>query len=139
MNGKADVLQPWSNLIDLDYDDTPMRMGYSSLFNYCNNSKYKTFISEPGFALACNRYAYEKMGGLYDLGIVGASDSHMMKTFTNYDNNYIKKTISDGYKRSLVEYEDRVGTLTVSYIPGGIKHYFHGYRKIESILRDGLF
>ena len=69
------------------------------------------------------------MGGLYDLGIVGASDSHMMKTFTNYDNNYIKKTISDGYKRSLVEYEDRVGTLTVSYIPGGIKHYFHGYRK----------
>lgn len=37
----------------------------------------------PEFAWACNRYAYDKMEGILDFGILGSGDNVMCDTFIN--------------------------------------------------------
>jgi hypothetical protein len=36
---------------------------------------------------------------------------------------------SDGYKKSVQKYQDKVKNLRFGYVPGIIRHYFHGSKK----------
>jgi hypothetical protein len=84
----------------------------------------------PGYAWACTRTAYEKMGcGLYQEGILGSSDNIMAFSLIGKGLKAIQATSSYDYKESILEFQKRVRGLRLGYIPGVIRHYFHGTKK----------
>ena len=67
------------------------------------------------------------MGGLYDKGILGSSDNIMALSYIQKgDTMAINKDNSDTYKQSVVEFQERVKNIRVGYVPGLIRHYYHG-------------
>ena len=80
----------------------------------------------PGYAYAITREAYNRMGGLFDLGILGASDHIMTFCFMNKGLMSINDRYMDGFKQDIVNFEERVKSIRFGYIPGVIRHFFHG-------------
>jgi hypothetical protein len=37
--------------------------------------------------------------------------------------------VSEGYKRSILEYQKKIYGLRIGYVPGFIRHYFHGSKE----------
>jgi len=131
LNGSADIVQPWTHLVNMDKNNNALELGQSGLYQYCNNMKKGTGINfwDPGFAWACNRKAYEKMGGLYDQNIIGGGDYFMaLAVIQDYEKSLIKR-LGDKYEADFFEYTNRCKELVVGYVPGSIKHFFHGHKK----------
>lgn len=82
----------------------------------------------PGYGFAFNRKAYEKIGGVFQFGILGSGDHHMAQAFIGNPNS-VNSNASEGYKNSLREYTKRCKLIRLGYTPGVIRHYFHGSKK----------
>ena len=129
LNGSKDIVQLFSHASDLDSDETSMRVFNSGGYQY---TKQLPFCGKgdnfwhPGFAWAITRRAYEKIGGLYELGILGSGDNIMMFSLLSNGLKAINSNSSDGYKQSIVDYERKIKHLRFGYVPGLIRHYFHG-------------
>jgi hypothetical protein len=83
----------------------------------------------PGYAWACSRKAYEKMGGLYDVSILGAGDHNMSFSFIGNAIKSLNDETTDDYKDSVTHYELHAKNLRLGYVPGLIRHYYHGSKK----------
>ena len=83
----------------------------------------------PGFAWAITRKAYEQIGGLFELGVLGAGDNLMAHSFICNAELAINQNAHPGYIASLLEFEEKSSRLRVGYVPGVIKHHFHGSKK----------
>ena len=122
-------MQIFSHAADLDHDEKTMRIFNSAGYQY---TKQLPFCGKgdnfwhPGFAWAITRRAYEKIGGLYELGILGSGDNIMMFSLLSNGLKAINSNSSDGYKQSIVDYERKIKHLRFGYVPGLIRHYFHG-------------
>ena len=129
LNGSKDIVQLFSHAADLNSNEIAMRVFNSAGYQY---SKQLPFSGKgdnfwhPGFAWAITRRAYEKIGGLYELGILGSGDNIMMFSLLGNGLKSINKDSSEGYKQSITEYEKKMKTLRFGYVPGLIRHYFHG-------------
>ena len=80
LNGYKDIVQLFSHAVDMDKKEYTMRTFSSFGYNYESGKKYVLCGNDywhPGFAWACTRKAYNKMGGLYDLSILGSGDHNM--------------------------------------------------------------
>jgi hypothetical protein len=85
-------------------------------------------FSHPGFAWACTRKIYERIGGIFIWSILGSGDHQMAQAFLrNIDS--IRAESSAGYKQKIKEFVMRTNNLRVGYVPGMIKHYFHGLKE----------
>ena len=97
---------------------------------YHHKKKYATRCSvnfwHPGFAWAMTRKIYEKLGGLYELSILGAGDNNMALSFIGKGLFSINDKATDGYKKSIIDFENQCNNIRIGYIPGIIKHYYHG-------------
>jgi hypothetical protein len=134
LNGTFDIVQLWSHCADLDKNEKCMQNFTSAGYQYIkNNCIYKQNtgldFSHPGYAWACTRKAYEKMNGLYDASILGSSDHNMLLSLFGYGIQSLNSLTTDGYKKSIKEYENKVKTLRFGYVPTVIRHYFHGSKK----------
>jgi hypothetical protein len=100
-------------------------------FQYCKNSSYGVGVNmwHPGYAWACTRRAYERMGGLYEDSILGSGDHNMSFAFIGQCGKSLNCNVSQGYKDSLAQFQKRVVNLRLGYVPGVIRHYFHGQKK----------
>jgi hypothetical protein len=132
LNGSKDIVQLFSHAIDMDSDKNTLKTfnGFGYCFN--KNKKYTTFGNDywhPGFAWAITRKAYEKIGGLYDKGILGSGDSMMALTFINKVENVLNMNYHDDYKNSILEFQKKAKKLRLGYTPGIIRHYYHGSKK----------
>lgn len=131
LNGIFDIVQLWSHATDLDKNENTMNVfnsaGYKFVKNTAsyNESKGVNFW-HPGFAWACTRKAYEKMNGLYDISILGSGDNIMMLSLLKNGIKSINKLSSDGYKNSVKIYQNKVKNFRFGYVPGVIRHFFHG-------------
>ncbi len=143
---KCDVLQPFEtgyNLNHINKIDKASEMLYSYCHlwkknNMANNTKnpksnellnIKKELWHHGWGWAMTRVAYEKMNGLYDLGIVGGGDTILAKSLTvpNYMNTndlFMKCPIE--FRKSLYDYQQRCAGLKVDYVSGMVYHYYHG-------------
>ena len=144
LNGTFDILQLWSHASDLDKNERCMQNFTSAGYQYIkNNQVYKQNVgldfSHPGYAWAITRKAYEKIGGLYEDSILGSGDHNMMMSLFGLGINSVNGYTTDGYKKSILEYEKNMKQLRFGYVPGVIRHYFHGSKKIENIWKDGKF
>jgi hypothetical protein len=134
LNGTYDIVQIWSHCADLDKNDNAMQIFNSAGYQYVkatneyNKSKGINYW-HPGFAWACTRKAYEKMGGLYEVSILGSGDNIMMLSLLGNGVKALNEKSSNGYRTSVGEYQEKVKNLRFGYVPGVIRHYFHGSKK----------
>jgi hypothetical protein len=133
LNGFNDVLQLFSIAIDMDKDENT-NVIYQSFGHQHKTGKKKLGIPgpdywHPGYAWACTREFYERIGGLYDSGILGSGDYHMAMSFVGLGEKSVHNCASDGYKRLIFDFQRKVGNVNLGYVPGTIRHYFHGTKE----------
>lgn len=130
LNGSKDVVQLFSHCVDMSPIGEAMKIFTSWGYQYTKHlpySKDTTNFWHPGYAWACTRKAYEKMGGLYDKGILGSGDNIMALSYIQRgDTTSLNKENTDNYKQSVTDFQDRVKNMRVGYVPGVIRHYYHG-------------
>ena len=83
----------------------------------------------PGFAWACTRKAYEQIGGLLDEGILGSGDNIMCHSFIKQAPERLKKGMTTEYMDFVRTKQTKFEGLKLGYIPGSIRHYFHGKKE----------
>lgn len=92
--------------------------------------------AHPGMAWAMTKKEFIKLGGLYDMNPVGSSDLHFAHGLIGNIKATIKDTLSDGYKKSVCLWGDRLTQIvgktmneymkTFGYVNVKIKHHYHG-------------
>jgi hypothetical protein len=129
LNGAKDIVQIFSHCVDMNNDELTMKVHNSAGYQYSKGKAYmNTGVNywHPGFAWAITRKAYEKIGGLYEVGILGSGDNIMMLSLLNNGIKAVNENSTDEYKNSILEFQDKIKNLRFGYIPGIIRHYYHG-------------
>jgi hypothetical protein len=134
LNGSYDIVQVWSHAIDMDHKLLGMTVFNSAGYQYTkNNNNYNLCKGvnywHPGFAWAITRKAYEKIGGLFEVGILGSGDNIMMLSIINNGLKAINDNSTDNYKKAVIDFQKKISTLRFGYVPGVIRHFFHGSKK----------
>ena len=132
LNGTKDIVQLFSHCIDMNHEEYAMNIFTSFGYQYTKQKKYQSNTLNfwhPGYAWACTRKAYNKMGGLYDKAILGSGDNVMALSLINQGLKAINEKSTDGYKQSILDFQDNIKNLRLGYVPGVIRHYFHGSKK----------
>jgi hypothetical protein len=129
LNGTKDIVQLFSHCVDMNYNKTTMTIFNSAGYSYCKNMPYTSLGKDnwhPGYGYAITRTAYEKIGGLFELGILGSGDMIMMLSLLNNGLKAINEASSDDYKESILLFQEKAKHLRFGYVPGLIRHHFHG-------------
>jgi hypothetical protein len=129
LNSGYDIVQVFSHCVDMAEDETTMNVYNSFGFQYAKGLPYTYKFPNYwhcGYGFAFTRTAYEKMGGLYDLGILGASDHIMTFCFLGKGLESINSRYSEDFKKSITDYESCAAGFNLGYTPAVIRHYFHG-------------
>jgi hypothetical protein len=132
LNGQYDILQLFSHCVDMDKQQDTMQIFQGFGYKYVIGKEYTQNgldFWHPGYAWACSRKAYEKMGGLFDLSILGSGDHNMAFALLGKSQISLNKDVSHDYTDSLLQFENKIKTLRLGYVPGVIKHFFHGSKK----------
>jgi hypothetical protein len=129
LNGCKDVVQLFSHSIDMNREESNLNIFNSFGYSFTKNKKYTTKGVDywhPGYAWAITRKAYEKVGGLYDKGVLGSGDNIMALSFINKSEYMNNEEYSDEYNTSMLEFQKRAKNLRLGYTPGVIRHHYHG-------------
>ncbi len=131
-NTKPVVCQLFSHALDLNIDEDPMTIfqgfGYQSYLGKKHGGTGFAFW-HPGYAWACNRVAFEKMGGLYEHSVLGSGDHNMALSFIKKGNVSVNIGVTSSYKNHVMEFQKKVEGFILRYTPGVIRHFFHGHKK----------
>lgn len=127
LNGAKDIVQLFSHCIDMDAKGEPMKMFTSFGYQHCKNGKKEFW--HPGFAWAINRKSWDRIGQLYDMSVLGSGDYNMAKSLVGEGIQSIHHKNSSGYKESIHEYQKKATQLRLGYVPGIIRHHYHGSKK----------
>ena len=132
LNGCKDVVQLFSHAVDMNKER--MSLNIFNGFGYSFNKK-KAYTTKgmdywhPGFAWAMTRKAYEKVGGLYDKGVLGSGDNIMAIAFINKGTYTTNNDYCDIYNQSMLDYQVKASKLRLGYTPGVIRHHYHGTKE----------
>lgn len=132
LNGHKDIVQLYSHAVDMNKDENAMSIFTSFGFQHSKGKKYGgTGVNfwHPGFAWAMTRRAYEKVGGVYELSILGSGDHNMAQSLIKNGKNSVNNLVTDEYKKSVADWQIKSNGLRLGYVPGVIRHYFHGSKK----------
>ncbi len=131
LNGYKDIIQVFSHAVDMDKMQYTMQLFSAFGYQYERGRQYKPGgldFWHPGYAWACTRKAYEKMGGLYERSVLGSGDHNMALSLIGYSNKSLNGAVHPEYKEHVLEFQHRVKGLRLGYSPGIIRHYFHGHK-----------
>ena len=129
LNGCKDIVQLFSHCVDMSSTYTNMNIFNSFGYSFSKKKNYTTKGLDywhPGFAWAITRNAYEKIGGLYDKGVLGSGDNIMALAIiskSEYCNNI---EFHEDYNNSMLDFQNKASKLRLGYIPGIIRHHYHG-------------
>lgn len=129
LNGCRDIVQLFSHALDMDANQGILNVFNSFSFKYERGMPYTVKPNNywhPGYAWACTRTAYARMGGLFDLGVLGSGDHIMSMCLMNRGLTSVSKDMHEEYKHAIVEFQNKVKQLRLGYVPGVIRHFFHG-------------
>jgi hypothetical protein len=131
LNGECDIVQLFSHCVDMDPTGRAMHIFQSAGFQYSKQVALGSGkdLWHPGYAWACTRGAFEVMGGLYDRAILGSGDNIMMMALIGHVDRAINRESTGAYQASVVAFQDRGAALRFGYVPGVIRHFYHGSKK----------
>lgn len=132
LNGCKDVVQIFSHCVDMAKDESSLNIFNSFGYSFSKNKKYITKHMDfwhPGYAWAITRRAYESIGGIYDKGVLGSGDKIFALALINKSEKMNHDNYHEDYNNSMTEYQKKAKVLRLGYIPGVIRHYFHGSKK----------
>jgi len=69
------------------------------------------------------------VGGLYDLSILGSGDHNMALSLIGAAGKSVNGAGAAGYRESIEAFQSRALGLKLGYVPGIVRHYFHGSKK----------
>ena len=131
--GCADMVQLFSHCVDMDASGNAMQIFQSSMYQYvrCGKRGVGPHYWHPGYAWACTRAAYCRMGGLFDVSILGSGDDHLMRSLVGEASweTSVHGAASENYRDCVRTYAERCHGLCVGYVPGVIHHFFHGSKQ----------
>lgn len=142
------IVQMWSEAEDLSPDYECIQKHHSFMYSYKNHIKIEKcdayygnkpsstgFIEyHPGWAWAYRNKAWDDLGGMIDWGILGAGDNHQAKALIGDAANSIHPGLHGNYRKMVMQWQDRAMRYIqtdVGYVPGQIKHYWHGKKKLR--------
>lgn len=132
-----DVVQPWSECIDLGFSNDGMQMfrSFGKLHQMGKkkqkNAKEPYEFAHPGYAWACTRKFFESVSGLVDCAILGSGDSMMAwacigdSAGTTWGMGKDFEAVLSHWERCAV----RVTHTQVGFVNGIIEHKFHGSKR----------
>lgn len=135
------IIQPWQTAVDLGPKGNAIRMktsfGYDFQQHVHQQKKWEFNINggsndrngHTGYAWACTRQFYERVGGLIDYAILGSGDWHMAYACVGEADKSLHHDHNGGFRRKIREWQDKAVTLThkeVGFSAGHIEHSFHG-------------
>lgn len=128
LNGHADMVQLFSHCVDMDKNELAMSVVNSAGYPYEKGTAHRNGVNywHPGYAWACHRKAYDAMDGLYENAILGSGDNIMMCSLLGQAIKSVHENNEDAYKQDVLDYQSRVKQMRLSYVPGVIRHYYHG-------------
>jgi len=128
LHHSRDIVQLFTNCVDMDENKEVIMLHTSFGYKYTHQELkgYGPHYWHPGYAWACNRYAYEKMGGIYDKAILGSGDNIVAHSLINMAIDTLKKGMNPEYIMDVAEYQQKINGLRLGYVPGIIRHYYHG-------------
>jgi hypothetical protein len=134
LNGGYDVVQLFSHCVDMDREEGTMQIHTSLGNRHVKGLPSGKGINygHPGYAWACSRSAYEQMGGLYEYSILGSGDSVMAMGFIQSSTAPISLSSHPDYLKSVADFKRRVRGFRFGYVPGVIRHYYHGSKDNRS-------
>jgi hypothetical protein len=125
---KFDIVQLFTTCMDLDKDGIPMNIWQSYGYKFTQGEKfrYNRGINywHSGYAWACTRQFYDKVGGLYDKGIIGSGDYILTQGILKHI-ACADKSLT-GFNKDITEYVDNLNNVIVGYVPNNIRHHYHG-------------
>jgi hypothetical protein len=135
---KHPIVQVWQNAIDLGPNGEVL--GTHTGFGYCkingilsgvNWKHYGGVYPHPGYGWAITRDAMEKLGGLFDQGILGSGDHHMAWALMGKARDTIHGNAHKNYFKALEAWGQRAQALNmdIGFVPGTILHHWHGRKK----------
>jgi hypothetical protein len=132
LNGCKDIVQLFSHCVDMSDNNTNLNIfnGFGYSYNKCK--EYNSTGADywhPGYAWAITRKAYEKLGGIYDKGILGSGDNLIALCVINKVNIFNNIEYSDSYNNSMIEFQKNASKLRLGYTPGIIRHHYHGTKQ----------
>jgi len=150
------VLQMWSEMVDLDSNHEVIGRIRSFIWNWINgylpNCEYEhpkpPYPGAPGLAWAWRRDAWDAVGRLIDWGVVGAGDSYMAYALIGKLAHTLRRKFHSGYTDPMLQWEsyaERYIQRNVGVVDGLALHYFHGpkalrnYGRREEILVNNQF
>lgn len=130
------ILQPWSDLVDLDFHGGIH--GHWKSFGCLITNRAPTWhgkgktgytYGHTGMAWACTRYWYENVLKLLDFCVVGAGDHHMGWGCLGKIRETIHTGMCEDYYTMCDDWQDkakRASASQVGFVHGRIEHHFHG-------------
>jgi hypothetical protein len=131
LKGGKDFIQLFTHAIDMDFNKQIMNTFTGFGYQHSKNFKKGQFNNywHPGFAWACNKKAYNQLGGLLEYGILGSGDNIMCHSFIKKGPESLKKGLSETYVNLIKRFQDNIKSLKLGYVPGTIIHYLHGKKE----------
>ena len=127
----ADMVQMWHTAVNLGTHEEALKIDKSFAYMFVGSGtpwtpSDKYGFWHPGYAWACTRHAFTKMGGLPDWAILGSGDRHMAMSLAGLAQQSCPGTIHENYKMMLRIYERGLKNFKVSWVDGTIIHFWHG-------------
>ena len=127
----ADVVQMWHTAVNLGPHEEALKIDKSFAYMFVGSGTKWTATDKygfwhPGYAWACTRAAFQKMGGLPDWAILGSGDRHLAMSLAGLGQTSCPGTIHENYKMMLRLYERSLKNFKVSWVDGTIIHFWHG-------------
>ena len=127
----ADMVQMWHTAVNLGTHEEALKIDKSFAYMFVGSGtpwtpSDKYGFWHPGYAWACTRHAFAKMGGLPDWAILGSGDRHMAMSLAGLAQQSCPGTIHENYKMMLRIYERGLKNFKVSWVDGTIIHFWHG-------------
>jgi len=135
-----DVIQMFSEALDLDRNFNPYQKNYGSIYEHLNEGNFsgkgyfkvgREVHDHCGYAWAYTRHAIETLGGLIDYSIIGSADRLMCDALMGNVLKNSPKYLHPQYISMLKSWEERALELkkNIGYMEGSILHFFHGDKK----------
>lgn len=127
------VVQSFSHCVDLGPHFEPIHtsQGFAYLYREhdLNPDGHRYNSLHPGYGWAWRREAWDSVGGMLDIAILGSGDNHMACALVGKAETSLYPHLHPNYKKAVLQWQDRATEFikgNIGYVPGTINHYFHG-------------